>query len=140
MKTFHGCYYPERYSNNPLHRVSSFSWTEKSKLLPKPKTFSSVDWKSVLISISPPLLLIYCAWLYNSRYCISNRIGGPGLRWCLTSITSLGEFSFNSLRESAAYTVKLTSMVFIILVGATAFSLVFKGLGEILLFVTVFYH
>ena len=97
---------------------------------PKPKTISSVDWKSVLISISPPLLLIIIVLgsiiLGIASPTESAALGCVGA--LLLSLAS-GEFSFNSLKESAAYTVKLTSMVFIILVGATAFSLVFKGLG-----------
>ena len=37
--------------------------------------------------------------------------------------------SIAKLRETALQTTKLTSMVFIILVGATAFGLVFRGMG-----------
>ena len=39
------------------------------------------------------------------------------------------EFSFKLLKESAEETVKITSMVFAILIGATAFSLVFTNTG-----------
>jgi len=39
------------------------------------------------------------------------------------------KFSFKMLREVTFVTVRLTSMVFIILCGATAFGLVFRGLG-----------
>ncbi|RUM73285.1 MAG: C4-dicarboxylate ABC transporter permease [Sulfurovum sp.] len=40
-----------------------------------------------------------------------------------------GQFSFELLRYASIETVKLTSMIFMILIGATAFSLVFNELG-----------
>lgn len=40
-----------------------------------------------------------------------------------------GSFSFAHLKESTLETVKLTSMIFMILIGATAFSLVFNEAG-----------
>jgi len=40
-----------------------------------------------------------------------------------------GKFSFSTLRQVTDTTTRLTCMVFIILVGATAFGLVFRGLG-----------
>ncbi len=46
----------------------------------------------------------------------------------LLSIVS-GRFSLRMLREVMETTTRLTSMVFIILVGATAFGLAFRGLG-----------
>jgi tripartite ATP-independent transporter DctM subunit len=46
----------------------------------------------------------------------------------LLSILS-GRFNFKMLREVMETTTRLTSMVFIILVGATAFGLAFRGLG-----------
>ena len=46
----------------------------------------------------------------------------------LLSIVS-GRFNFKMLREVMETTTRLTSMVFIILVGATAFGLAFRGLG-----------
>ncbi len=46
---------------------------------------------------------------------------------CLTMIN--GRFNFTMLREVMQTTTRLTSMVFIILVGATAFGLAFRGMG-----------
>ncbi|WBF65951.1 TRAP transporter large permease subunit [Desulfovibrio subterraneus] len=40
-----------------------------------------------------------------------------------------GKFSWQMLKEVMESTMRLTSMIFIILVGATAFGLVFRGLG-----------
>ncbi len=40
-----------------------------------------------------------------------------------------GSFSFKSIKEGTLETVKLTSMIFMILIGATAFSLVFNEVG-----------
>jgi len=40
-----------------------------------------------------------------------------------------GSFSFENIKYGTLETVKLTSMIFMILIGATAFSLVFNGVG-----------
>jgi TRAP-type mannitol/chloroaromatic compound transport system permease large subunit len=40
-----------------------------------------------------------------------------------------GELTFQNIKETALGTVKLSSFVFIILIGASMFSLVFRGFG-----------
>ncbi len=40
-----------------------------------------------------------------------------------------GNFSFNIVMKVARETVKITSMIFMILIGASLFSLVFRGFG-----------
>jgi tripartite ATP-independent transporter DctM subunit len=84
----------------------------------------------VLKSLVPPLLLIF-AVLGSIFFGIASptesaAMGGGGaiiLAWFH------GRLNTSVLRESSTQTMKLTAMVFTILVGATAFGLVFKSLG-----------
>ena len=95
---------------------------------------NSADRKKVitdaLISIIPPLLLI--TLVLGSIFAgvatptESAAFGAVGAI-ILTLLN--GSFSFSNLFESAKETVKMTSMIFMILIGATAFSLVFNEVG-----------
>jgi tripartite ATP-independent transporter DctM subunit len=54
---------------------------------------------------------------------------GVGALVATVLTASIGKLSFKVLRQVSIETTYLTSMVFIILVGATAFGLVFRGVG-----------
>jgi tripartite ATP-independent transporter DctM subunit len=84
----------------------------------------------VLKSLLPPLILIV-AVLGSIFFGIASptesaAIGGFGALLLALAHRSI---SIEILRSAARQTMLLTSMVFLILVGATAFGLVFKGLG-----------
>jgi len=84
----------------------------------------------VLKSLIPPLFLIV-AVLGSIFFGIASptesaAIGGAG---ALLLAVFHRRLTRENLRLSATQTMKLTSMVFIILIGATAFGLVFKGMG-----------
>ncbi len=92
--------------------------------------------KKAIISIIPPLLLIV-AVLGSIFFGIASptesaAIGALGAV-ILTLITKT--FSFETLKYASLETVKLTGMIFMILIGATAFSLVFNeaGAGDLIL-------
>lgn len=97
-------------------------------------TNQSEDRKTViiqaLISIVPPLLLI--TLVLGSIFAgvatptESAAFGSVGA--ILLMLTN-GTFTFSNIKVSALETVKLTSMIFMILIGATAFSLVFNEVG-----------
>jgi tripartite ATP-independent transporter DctM subunit len=95
---------------------------------------SSDDRKKViidaLISIIPPLLLIILVlgsiFAGVATPTESAAFGAVGA--ILLTLLN-GSFSFLNLTESAKETVKMTSMIFMILIGATAFSLVFNEVG-----------
>ncbi len=97
-------------------------------------TDQSEDRKTViiqaLISIIPPLLLI--TLVLGSIFA---GVATPTESAAFGSVGSIilmltnGSFSFTNIKESALETVKLTSMIFMILIGATAFSLVFNEVG-----------
>jgi len=98
--------------------------------LPSPLLNKPSKWTSLAASITPPLLLITLV-LGSIILGIASPTESAALG-CVGSIllaSNSGNFKVSSVLESATYTVKLTSMVFLVLIGATAFSLVFKGLG-----------
>ena len=86
--------------------------------------------KSALKVITPPLILILAVlgsiFAGIASPTESAAIGVIGAL-ILTAIN--GQLSFELLRYSSIESVKLTSMIFMILIGATAFSLVFNELG-----------
>jgi tripartite ATP-independent transporter DctM subunit len=83
-----------------------------------------------LISIIPPLLLIILVlgsiFAGVATPTESAAFGAVGA--ILLTLLN-GSFSFSNLIYSAKETVKMTSMIFMILIGATAFSLVFNEVG-----------
>ena len=86
--------------------------------------------KSAIKSIIPPLLLIavvlgsiFAGIASPTESAAIGVIGASILAWSNRS------FSFDMIRYASIETVKLTAMIFMILIGATAFSLVFNELG-----------
>jgi tripartite ATP-independent transporter DctM subunit len=86
--------------------------------------------KDALKVITPPLLLIVAV-----LGTIFAGVASPTESAAFGVIGALGlaiynrQFSFELLRYASIESVKLTSMIFMILIGATAFSLVFNELG-----------
>jgi tripartite ATP-independent transporter DctM subunit len=86
--------------------------------------------RRVISSLIPPLFLMV-AVLGSIFFGIASptesaAIGGLG---ALTLAAINRRLTVAMVHEAATQTMKLTSMVFIILIGATAFGLVFKGMG-----------
>lgn len=84
----------------------------------------------VMKSLLPPFMLII-AVLGSIFFGIASptesaAIGGVG---AMLLAAAHGRLNLKNLREAGLQTMQLTSMVFIILIGATAFGLVFKGMG-----------
>ncbi|MEM7468128.1 MAG: TRAP transporter large permease subunit, partial [Pseudomonadota bacterium] len=87
-------------------------------------------WLAVLKSLVPAFILI-TAVLGSIFFGIASptesaSIGCVGA--CLLALAH-GKLTLENVHEAALQTMKLTSMVFIILIGATAFGLVFRGMG-----------
>ena len=86
--------------------------------------------KEAIKEIIPPLLLIgvvlgsiFAGIASPSESAAIGVLGAMVLAW------SKRNFSYEMVRYAAIETVKLTAMIFMILIGATAFSLVFNELG-----------
>lgn len=90
----------------------------------------AVDGRSLLAALLPPLLLIV-AVLGSILAGIATpteaaAVGAVGA--CLIA-AGCRQFSLSRLRESLDNTVRVSSMVYLILIGAALFSLVFRGYG-----------
>jgi len=87
-------------------------------------------WKEVLTALLPPALLILAV--------LGSILGGIATPTESASVGAVGamllaiarrQFDLETLREVMQQTTKISCMVFIILLGASVFSLVFRGLG-----------
>ena len=97
---------------------------------PVPKDIKKVSFKEIVFSIVPPLLLMVSvlgsifAGVASPTESAAFGVVGAIL---LSSLNR--SLSFEMLRYASLETVKLSGMIFMILIGATAFSLVFNELG-----------
>jgi len=87
-------------------------------------------WKEVLTALVPPALLIIAV--------LGSILGGIATPTESASVGAVGamllamlrrQFDLETLREVMQQTTRISCMVFIILLGASVFSLVFRGLG-----------
>jgi tripartite ATP-independent transporter DctM subunit len=95
-----------------------------------PREASAPSWAGLLGALAPPLLLILAV--------LGSIIGGFATPTEAAAVGAIGalllaavrrSLSFGRLREIAESTVRVSSMVFMILIGASLFSLVFRGYG-----------
>ncbi len=91
------------------------------------------DWpfgRRVLISLLPPLLLI-CAVLGSIFFGLASpsESAAVGALGALLLAATHRRLNYPGFADACRQTLRLTSMVFMILIGATAFGLVFRGLG-----------
>ncbi|MEA2099233.1 MAG: TRAP transporter large permease subunit [Campylobacterota bacterium] len=100
------------------------------EIAPIPKDIKSVSTKEIILSIVPPMLLmvsvlgsIFAGIASPTESAAFGVIGA-----ILLSILNKS-LSFEMIKYSTLETVKLSGMIFMILIGATAFSLVFNELG-----------
>ncbi len=86
--------------------------------------------KNILLEIIPPIFLILSVlgsiFMGIATPTESASVGAVG-----ASIIAMlrGELSFINIKEAALTTAKMSSFVFVILIGASMFSLVFRGFG-----------
>lgn len=107
-------------------------------ILFKPEQFPKVDkgtikeknWRAILLALLPPLLLIFLVLgsilLGIATPTEASAVGGMS---ALIIALSRRQLSLSVLIAVMRDTLKITAMVFMILIGASVFSLVFRGLG-----------
>lgn len=85
---------------------------------------------TVLKSMLPPLLLVL-AVLGSIFFGIASptESAAVGALGAMLLALTHGKLTINNLQDASRQTTRLTSMVFLILIGATAFGLVFVGMG-----------
>ncbi len=86
--------------------------------------------RKVLLTLLPPLLLVLGV-LGSIFFGIASptESAAVGALGALLLALLHGQLTLARLREAMQLTTRLTSMVFLILIGATAFGLVFRGMG-----------
>lgn len=90
----------------------------------------SIDLPELFGSIVPPLALIFAVLgSILGGLATPTEAAGVGAMGALLLAVVRGELTVNQLRDIAVSTTKTTSMVFFILIGASVFSLVFRGYG-----------
>ncbi len=105
-------------------------WRPDSAPAITPKPGDGALLPRVIKSLIPPLLLIF-AVLGSIFFGVASptESAAVGALGALLLAATHRRLNLNNLREAMRSTTRMTSMVFLILVGATAFGLVFRGLG-----------
>jgi len=102
---------------------------EAAPAIPNDEPYGEVL-KEALKVITPPLLLIGAVLgSIFAGIASPTESAAIGVLGALLLAFLNGQFSFELMRYASMEAVKLTSMIFMILIGATAFSLVFNELG-----------
>ena len=113
----------------------------KPEVAPVAKDIQDVSAKEIILSIVPPLLLMVA--VLGSIFA---GIASPtesaafGVVGALVLSVLNNSLSFSMVKYASLETVKLSGMIFMILIGATAFSLVFNELGGSDLILEFFAH
>ncbi len=90
----------------------------------------TVSLSRVLRALFPPLLLIFAVLgSILGGYATPTEAAGVGGMGALLLAISRRELNLSRLREIMRSTLRISSMVFMILIGASIFSLVFRGYG-----------
>ena len=90
----------------------------------------SVSAMAVLHALMPPLLLIVAVLgAILGGLATPTEAAGVGASGALLIATARGELSLDRLRDIMQGTLRISAMVFLILIGASVFSLVFRGYG-----------
>jgi len=86
--------------------------------------------RRVLVALVPPLgLIVAVLGSILSGLATATESASVGAVGAMVLAIAYGQFSLAILREVMRSTVVINSMVFVILIGASVFSLVFRGLG-----------
>lgn len=101
----------------------------RPQLVP-PAKVSEMPWGELLHGLVPPLLLIALVLgSILSGAATPTEAAGVGATGALILAALRRELSLQQLREITQSTLQVTAMVFMILIGAAVFSLVFRGFG-----------
>ncbi len=82
----------------------------------------------VLVLVPPLLLILVVLGSIFAGIATPTEAGALGAVGAMVLARVNGRLTWASVRETAEYTTKLTSMVIFLLIGSTAFALVFRGL------------
>jgi tripartite ATP-independent transporter DctM subunit len=98
--------------------------------LPTADLGTNAHWSGVLLAILPPLLLIFLVLgAILTGIATATEASGLGAAGALLLMTLYGRMTFANLYFILRDTLKISSMIFLIFIGASIFSLVFRDIG-----------
>ena len=98
--------------------------------MPERLKTAAIALSSTLSALVPPLLLIVAVLgSIIAGYATPTEAAGVGAMGALILAFAYGRLTVRTLRETCAASMSTTAMVFFILIGASIFSLVFRGFG-----------
>jgi tripartite ATP-independent transporter DctM subunit len=122
--------------------IGYHAWRHPSSAPALPRTADNcLSGRKILFTLSPPLLLI--GLVLGSIFfgvATPTESAAVGAIGALLLALSHRRLDWQNLNATLQQTLRLTSMVFLILIGATAFGLVFRGLGGDQLVHEIFVH
>lgn len=106
----------------------------KPELAPAPEVIDEIKDRAFYLNVfkaflMPLLLILAVLGSIFSGFASPTEAAAVGALGAVVLSIMNGKFSINDIKEVSRSTTHLTSMVFLILLGATTFALVFKGLG-----------
>lgn len=97
---------------------------------PSVKDEVEVRWGGILSSLAPPLVLIVVVLgSIIAGIATPSEAAGVGALGALIMAALKGQLNLKTLRQVMSETLRTSGMVFLILIGASVFSLVFRGFG-----------
>ncbi|MEP1385762.1 MAG: TRAP transporter large permease subunit [Paraglaciecola sp.] len=110
--------------------VVAVTWLQPEKVPKVAPEKSNISWLAFLGALLPPLLLIFLVLgAILGGFATPTEAAGVGASGALLLALAQKQLSIAKLKEVMLTTTKVTSMVFLILIGASIFSLVFRGFG-----------
>jgi len=109
--------------------------------LPETQSIAKVSWQTMTFSLAVPLLLITAVLgSIISGLATPSEAASVGAMGALIIAALQRQLDWSRLKEVMQSTTKTSSMVFLILIGASIFSLVFRGYGGDDLIMALFEH
>ncbi len=102
----------------------------KPQSAPRMEESAALDWRDVVLSLLPPLILIVVVLgSILAGIATPSEAAGVGALGSLIMAALKRQLNLNILRQVSRETLSTTGMIFLILIGASVFSLVFRGFG-----------
>lgn len=110
--------------------VVGVTWFQPSKVPSVAPKASNITIKALLNALLPPLILIFLVLgAILAGFATPTEAAGVGATGALILALLQKQLTWHKLKDIMLSTTKVTSMVFMILIGASIFSLVFRGYG-----------
>jgi tripartite ATP-independent transporter DctM subunit len=110
--------------------VLGVTWLQPHKVPASAPQVTNVSLKALLNALLPPLVLIFLVLgAILGGFATPTEAAGVGAMGSIVLALLQKKLDIRKLKEVMLNTTKVTSMVFLILIGASVFSLIFRGFG-----------